>query len=121
MQWRQGVGITLEEFQQAFFAVFGPQRGEEDLVDRMENLNISSTSAADHGEQQLSTADTHLSQLRSLRLPVETPPATVVVYTPPTPRRRSHDGQSRVIGTTLPTLPSFDSPDGPESFDGAVP
>jgi hypothetical protein len=114
MQWRQGVGITLEEFEQAFIAVFGPLRDEEDLTDRMENLHFSSASAADYGEHQLSTADTRLSQLRSLQLPMVTPPVTVVVSTPPPPRPRSYDGPSRVVATALPVLPAFESPEGPE-------
>lgn len=107
MQWRDGVGITLEEFESVFIAVFGPLRNDEDLIDRIQNLRFSSTEAVDFGEEQLTTADSHLSRLRTFQVP-DTPPVTVAVSTPSPPRFRNH-GVSRVIGSTL-LLPTLESP-----------
>ncbi len=100
MRWRDGIGITLEEFESVFVAIFGLLRDDEDLVDRMLNLNFASVTAVNHGEHQLCTADLYLSRLRTIQLPTQTPPTTVVVATPPPPQRSSVV-RSRV-GSTLP-------------------
>jgi hypothetical protein len=112
MRWREGVGITLEEFESVFVSVFGPFREEGDLIERLENLDISSGDAAKHVAKLITGNQFILSHLKGFH--PQTPPFTVVVYTPPQPTRSINRGELR-FAACFPSL--IETPDESDESD----
>ncbi len=104
MRWRDGLGITLEEFESVIVLVCGPFRENEDLIDRLTNLTLSTNIAVDLCPELLIDGETLHRYLKNARpRPMITPPPTIVVATPPPPRSQSTRREPR-RGTMIPTL-----------------